>query len=146
MGWNDDRRMRKNCIAVADGRSGAAVPLRGSDAYHSHALHYFSVAYEATVREEGVQRCMQLRDLHLFFSPCRMWPHFSEGATGSLYSPVVEEADQPRWEPLHVGGSRGWRCPAASIPRCSLVVQRDRIREEAQRWPCSCIGLQYVEG
>jgi hypothetical protein len=108
MGWNDDRRMRKNCIAAADGRSGAAVPLRGSDAYHSHALHYFSVAYEATVREEGVQRCMQLRDLHLFFLHVECGRIFQKAQLVVyirlwLKRPTSLDGSRYTWEVLEVG-------------------------------------------
>jgi hypothetical protein len=100
MGWNDDRRMRKNCIAVADGRSGAAVPLRGSDACHSHALHYFSVAYEATVREEGVQ----LRDLRLLFLHVE-WGRIFQKARLIVYIRLWLKRPQRDLDLLHAVGS-----------------------------------------
>src|SRR6266576_1060219 len=53
------------------------------------------VTYEATVREEGIQRRTQLRDLYLCFSTSN-GAAFSEGPTDGLYSPVAEEAGQPQ--------------------------------------------------
>jgi hypothetical protein len=96
---DDDRRIRKNCIAVADGRSDAAVPAAVFRSVPSVALtHATRMPYTSSVsraRRPSARRASRSRAASgspPFVSPHQMGPHFSESTTDSLYSPVAEKA------------------------------------------------------